>query len=640
MIIAKTSAAAALLAGLIGVASVSGAAAGTNPKTQPHPTIFVTNSQYLTAYPANSRGDVAPIALTTDMTAPGGIARDASGRIYVTNTSTSTVTIYAANANGNVPPIAVIGGPNTSLANPTAIALDASGKIYVLNSGEYPKGIAVYPPLGTSSGILDEAPVAAIAGAKTLLDDPAAIAVDPSGTIYVANELGGPVVRGEPLDHGRLTVYAAGSKGNVAPIVTITGARTGLAYPLGIVLDSDDNIYVTNTETANTGDDAQYNASITIYPAGSTGDAQPVAIITGNDTDLDYPRAIALDSSRNIYVTGYVNGLANAIDIYPAGSDGDVSPAAIIAGADTGLTDAAAIALDSGGSLFVLNVYGGPANGGSITVYPDGSGGDTVPTTTITSSFTGLESASGIAVDSSGKIYVAHESGGADGDGSIAIYSLGSYATSPPIATIAGDNTGLSNPFGIGVDSNGNISVLNSDKAITVYPAGSAGDATPNSTINVDSRGNGFPTGMAVGPHGKLYVANQGTVKCNSQQFCHQTSPGSVAAYPAVSDGNAGPSAVIAGPDTNLASPSAIAMDHNGEIYVANKGWARCPRYCGCYLPGPGSVTVYAAGSEGNAKPIATISGANTELQFALRNQRRFKRKHLCVEWRGLRLFL
>src|SRR5271156_822254 len=182
MKVAKNCAVAVLLLAMFGL--VSGAAAE-------DAAIFVANEYVVTAYPTGGRGDVAPIALTTDMAAPGGIARDASGKIYVTNSATNTVTVYAANASGNVPPLAVIGGSKTRLASPNGIALDAAGTIYVLNNADYPKGnITVYPPLATSTGILNEAPIAEIAGSKTRLDDPTGVAVDSQGDIYVANELG------------------------------------------------------------------------------------------------------------------------------------------------------------------------------------------------------------------------------------------------------------------------------------------------------------------------------------------------------------------------------------------------------------------------------------------------------------------
>ncbi|HVN27280.1 MAG TPA: hypothetical protein VMT64_02280, partial [Candidatus Binataceae bacterium] len=91
------------LAFVISVAMLRSAMAGANPKTA----IFVDNSQYVTAYPTGSGGDVSPIAITTDMINPGGIARDANGFIYVAYTPTNTIAVYAPNANGNVPPLAV-----------------------------------------------------------------------------------------------------------------------------------------------------------------------------------------------------------------------------------------------------------------------------------------------------------------------------------------------------------------------------------------------------------------------------------------------------------------------------------------------------------------------------------------------------
>ena len=135
MKVAKTWSVAALLLGIIAVAPIRTATAGPKLVTAPNATIFVANGYDVTAYPAVSSGDVAPIAVTPDMAAPNGIARDGSGRIYVANPATNTVTVYASNAGGNVPPIAVIGGANTMLSNPNGIALDASGKIYVLNGG-------------------------------------------------------------------------------------------------------------------------------------------------------------------------------------------------------------------------------------------------------------------------------------------------------------------------------------------------------------------------------------------------------------------------------------------------------------------------------------------------------------------------
>ncbi|MGD0118940.1 MAG: NHL repeat-containing protein [Candidatus Binatus sp.] len=607
MRLAKAAAVAALLLAMIGPGRV--AAAGTK-----RPTIFVANGSEVTAYPASSRGDVSPIALSTDMYDPNGIAIDASGRIYVANSYTNTVTVYAANANGSVPPITVIGGSNTLLANPDGIALDALGRIYVVNSSD--NSIAVYAPLGAATGVLNEAPIGVIIGSKTRLDNPTAIALDAQGEIYVANALHVRVAPHAIYDVGRVTVYSAGSVGNVAPIASISGDATGFAYPIGLALDSGRNIYVANGDTANAGDNLKYYASITVYKAGSKGNASPTAIIAGDNTDLDYPKGIAVDSSGNLYATGGLNGVGPSINFYPAGSDGNVSPTAFIGGADTGLDGASGIAFDSDGTLYVANASGGVEYSGSITVYPAGSRGDAVPTTTITSTFSGF--ADGIAVDSSGNIYVVDNSGGTNEQGSIDIYPAGSYAIGAPVATISGDDTGLFYPYGIALDSSDNISVLNSLNTITTYSAGSVGDVAPIASLNVNQSGKNRQTGIAVDPGGNLYVANQGIASCN-RHACFQINAGSVAVYPARSDGNASPSAVITGANTNLASPSAIAVDHSGSIYVANEGSVKCVRACNrcnAVPNGPGSVSVYAPGTSGNAVPTATIGGPNTGLKF------------------------
>src|ERR1700693_6285553 len=108
MKVAKFAALAAIVLGII--APVRSAVAGTTPPTAPNSAIFVANSFNVTAYPIASSGDVAPIALMTDMAGTSRLATDTSGRTYVANRGTNTVTVYAANANGNVPPLAVIGG--------------------------------------------------------------------------------------------------------------------------------------------------------------------------------------------------------------------------------------------------------------------------------------------------------------------------------------------------------------------------------------------------------------------------------------------------------------------------------------------------------------------------------------------------
>jgi len=118
-------------------------------------------------------------------------------------------------------------------------------------------------------------PTATIAGGNTGLDNPAGIALDGAGNIYVTNA----------TSHS-ITVYAAGASGNATPTTTIAGGNTGMFIPVGIALDGAANIYVANARS-NFG-----VGSITVYAAGASGNATPMATIAGGNTGLNQPALI------------------------------------------------------------------------------------------------------------------------------------------------------------------------------------------------------------------------------------------------------------------------------------------------------------------------------------------------------------
>src|SRR5438309_347181 len=125
---------------------------------------------------------------------------------------------------------------------------------------------------------------------------------------------------------------------------------------------------------------------------------------------------------------------------------------------------------------------------GSAVVAATSAGVSATATVTVTGSVAGKS------------LYVANLSG------SITVYAAGASAT--PVATIAGDNTGLNYPLGIALDGAGNIYVTNwGTNSITVYAAGASGNATPTATIT--SAGLIQPRGIALDGAGNIYVASQ-----------------------------------------------------------------------------------------------------------------------------------
>ncbi len=548
----------------------------------PSPTLFVTDgcSNAVTAYPAASNGDVSPLApVPSGLAEPQFVAIDASGNIYATNScgGNNTITIYAKGSNGDSPPIAIIGGSNTGLSSPAGIVVDSSGNIYVADDGPFGLGTgSVFVYSARSNG--NVAPIATISGSNTGLEDPLGIAVDSSGNIYVADcgDCDGGVT-------ARVFVYPAlgSSTGllNEVPTTAISGYDAGLVYPRGIAVDSGRNIYVTD-------DGMRYSVvfppSVFVFSAGSNGDAVPTATISGSDTGLSYPEGIALDSSRNIYVA---DAGAGSLFVYPPLGSGtgvlNEVPIATISAINNDLDSFPA--LDSSGSI-----YAADESANSVAVYPPlgSSTGllNVAPIATISTTMTtGLNVPYGIALDSSGKIYVANED-------SVFVYLPGSNCNAAPSATISGPGLGGGS---IALDSSGKIYVADED-SVFVYPAGSTGTVAPIATISGPDTGLAGPNGIAVDSSDNIYVLDDG----------------GVLVYPAGSTGNVSPSAIIIGPNTGLSSPDAIALDSSGNIYVVDDG-----SFANSYTP---SVFVYPplGSSTGrvNEAPTATISGPDTGL--------------------------
>jgi 6-phosphogluconolactonase (cycloisomerase 2 family) len=233
-------------------------------------------------FAANPSGSLneAPVAtIPVGGQVSGGIAVDSSGKIYVGITSnTGAIDVFApvpaAGGTLNEAPLATITGSNTGFGQSVGmIALDASGRIYTASAG----GIGIFA--ANPSGTLNEAPVAMIAGSNTGLQSPISISFDPSGNIYVANNLNNSV-----------TVYAANPSGlvNEAPLGTIAGSNTGLSNVQCITVDATGRVYVGNRPLNGA------SASVTVYPPNPSGtlNETPLETITGSNTGLINPTGI------------------------------------------------------------------------------------------------------------------------------------------------------------------------------------------------------------------------------------------------------------------------------------------------------------------------------------------------------------
>jgi serine/threonine-protein kinase len=257
--------------------------------------------------------------------------------MYITDFSNNSVSIYSQNANCNCAPNLLVQGPNTGLSGPAGVAVDASRSVYVAN--ENASTITKYS--GSLSGNI--APSFTIPAASSGLNSPIGIAVDASGKVYVANSAS---AGGVPS----IEVFTSGA---TAPSQTITGTITGLSTPGFLTLDSTGNIWVGNL-TGN---------SVEEFANGANGAAAPSATISGSRTLLSRPQGIAFDSSGRLYVA--INnslGFNDAVLVYTPPLGGNQAPSNILCGTNTGVNNPTGLAVNSLGTLFVVNsAFGGSA---------------------------------------------------------------------------------------------------------------------------------------------------------------------------------------------------------------------------------------------------------------------------------------
>ena len=212
-----------------------------------------SGSNNILIYAAFTNGNTGPAntirGTGTGLSGPSGITLNAAGQIFVANSSAKSITVYPLGANGVAVPIRTIIGALTLLDNPQGIALDAAGNLYVANAGATTSSITVYAPgAGGAPGTpaTNVAPIRTISGALTLLDKPQGVIVDATGILYVANA-------GATSSITVYAPGAGGAPGtpatNVPPIRTISGTSTGLASPQGVVLDPTGRLYVANNIT-------------------------------------------------------------------------------------------------------------------------------------------------------------------------------------------------------------------------------------------------------------------------------------------------------------------------------------------------------------------------------------------------------
>ncbi len=445
--------------------------------------IFVANylGNSITVYGRTANGNAAPLRTISILGGPVSVAVDTiNNEIFVANLDSSIITVYTRTASGTTAPVRTF----SSLGYPTdAIAVDTANNEIFVNANSVTAAYA-----RTANGIAS--PLRIIAGSSTGISSSTGIAVDTiNNEIFVANSF-----PPHSLLPPSITVYSRTANGNVAPLRTIaTGFTDNFA---GIALDT------VNNEISVL---PRGNSIVNVYERKASGSPTPLRIINAKSTGLTSPSSIAADEVNNeIFIGNFgfsAGDVSGSITVYPRTANGDVTPLRTIAGSSTGLSfTLSSMTVDTvNDELFVA--------AGNITVFARTANGNVAPLRTIFGYFTGLVNPQGIAVDTlNNEIFVT------DGDGdvsSVNIYARTTNGDKAPLRRIFGDFTGLNSPSGIVVNTIHNeiFVVNNGSNSVTVYARTADGNATPLRTISGPSTGLSEPNGIAV-TSAEIFVSN------------------------------------------------------------------------------------------------------------------------------------
>jgi hypothetical protein len=287
------------------------------------------------------------------------------------------------------------------------------------------------------------------------------------------------------------------------------------------------------------------------------------------------------DSSQLTYsVSFYLNQIVGFL----LSANGNATPSVVVSGSKTKLNQPDALAIDrSSGKLFVAN---GAYQDHRILIFPKGSNGNTAPQT-LAGSNVPIQSTGGLAVDSSGNLYVSDYLAKA-----IFVFAAGASGNAAPIRTIAGTSTGFVQPYGMAFDSQGHL-----------YVAQGHDDAAPIEEFAALAGGNVAPIATIGGSHTKLLGVTN--VVLDKHDRIIVPNGGSIEVFAAGAHGNVSPAATIKGSNTTIADVTTVGTDSNGSIYGTNAINISQLKF---------SLIVFGSNANGNVAPARILSGSHTHI--------------------------
>ena len=296
---------------------------------------------------------------------PYAVAVDAAGNEYIADNQNDV--IRKIDVNGVITTVAGNGtngysgdqGPATSaqLNDPRGVAVDANGNIYISDTGNQRIRTVdfVTGKISTIAGT-GAAGYSGDGGAATSarIDSPRALAIDPSGSVYIA-DTGNNRVR--KVMATTISTFAGTGTAGFSGDGGLAGAAQ-LSGPRGLVIKSNGNVVISDTGNNRVRQVAPSGIITTMAGTGVGGPAGDGGPATS--AQLNFPFGLAVDGSGNLFIADTSNHKIRVI-----GTDGAISTVIAFCGAgyagDGGVATAAhlnipyGVAVDSLGNVLIAD---------------------------------------------------------------------------------------------------------------------------------------------------------------------------------------------------------------------------------------------------------------------------------------------
>jgi hypothetical protein len=405
------------------------------------------------------------------------ISVDASNNVYVTGKSGDDYATIKYYFNGDTAWVRRYNGPGNDNDEAWAITVDSYCNVYVTGESWGGGAHLDYATIKYYSNG-DTVWVRRYNGPGNLQDVATAIAVDSHCNVYVTGESHGSQTPYD-MDYATIKYYPDGDTAWVRRYDSGPGENTD--WPYAIAVDSSGNVYVTG---ASYGSGTHYDyATIKYYLNGSIAWTKRY---NGQGNSDDYAYSIVVDTSGNVYVTGesYGSGTSSdyaTIKYYP---NGDTAWIRRYDGSAKLVDEAHAIAVDSYGNVYVTGSSAGSGTGEDYTTIKYLPNGDTAWVRRYNGPANSDDGANGIAVDGIGNVYVT---GSSTGSGTGTDYATVKYLPNGDTAWVMrynGAGNGVDYAYPIAIDDSGNVYV-------TGWSHGGSGTSYDYCTIKYVKKGSG-----------------------------------------------------------------------------------------------------------------------------------------------------